>query len=249
MLRAKATETESEAGRQIGAAAVAAALGLDQPAAPTAEPSPPPNEPKPQSNIEALVQELAKAVAGREPAERKELIGHARQAFEASRRSALPPPGETAIARDLKAFDEAAAAVIADPPAAALAEAAAPAAAPAVLSGETAAVGPVGPVDPPQAEQAASAVVSTSDKKGSIARHDPPRVSRRAPPASLRVALRVLIAAWLGLGAVLGYAYLHHPTRATSSTVSPPAPAAVPPAPSPNPGKTLPVPNPLVPME
>ena len=102
MLRAKAPEKPSEAGRQIGAAAVASALGLGEPAAPAPEPSLPPPDPKRQSNIEALVRELAEAVAGREPTERKALIAQARQAFEASRRSAMPPPGESAVLADLQ---------------------------------------------------------------------------------------------------------------------------------------------------
>jgi hypothetical protein len=254
MLRAKAPEKPSEAGRQIGAAAVAAALGLDQSPKPVPEPSPPPGDQKPPSNIEALVGELAKAVAGRDLAERKAIIGQARSAFETSRRSAMPPPGESAVMGDLKAFDAAAAGVIADPPQSAPAAPAetvalSPQAAP--RSSEVTSNLSATRTDAPKAEQTPPPTVATVDReKENSAGQDPRRVSRVAAPVWLRITLRVLIAAWLALGGVLGYAYLHH--RAGRPLPTSPPPGSTPPAaPSaaPTPGKQLPVPDPLIPIE
>jgi hypothetical protein len=255
MLRAKAPEKPSEAGRQIGAAAVAAALGLDEPTAPTPNPSPPPDDPKPQSNIEALVHELAKTVAGRDLAERKAIIAQARSAFEAARRSAMPPPGESAVMRDLKAFDAAAAGVIADPPqpaAAAPAEIAALAPQAAPRSSEVTPNLSATRTDAPKAEQTPPPTLAAVDRENeNIAGKNPPRLPRVAAPVWLRITLRVLIAAWLALGAILGYAYLRHPTVTAPPTssvpASPPASAPVPPAPAS--GKELPVPDPLIPIE
>ena len=255
MLRAKAPEKPSEAGRQIGAAAVAAALGLDQSPTPVPEPSPPPGDQKPPSNIEALVGELAKAVAGRDLAERKAIIAQARSAFEASRRSAMPPPGESAVMGDLKAFDAAAAGVIADPPQsapAAPAETAALSPQAAPRSSEVTSNLSATRTDAPKAEQTPPPAVAAVDRENeNSAGKDPPRLPRAAAPVWLRITLRVLIAAWLALGAILGYAYLRHPTVTTPPTssvpASPPASASVPPAPAS--GKQLPVPDPLIPIE
>lgn len=255
MLRAKAPEKPSEAGRQIGAAAVAAALGLDQSLTPVPEPSPPPGDQKPPSNIEALVGELAKAVAGRDLAERKAIIAQARSAFEAARRSAMPPPGESAVMGDLRAFDAAAAGVIGDPPQSAPASPAETLGPRATPPPSVTATAPPSASADPKTEQAAPAVVPASGGgTGSVTTQDPARVSRAAPPVWLRITLRVLIAAWLALGGVLGYAYLHH--RAVSTlpalpAATPPPVSTAPAAPSaaPTPGKQLPVPDPLIPIE
>jgi hypothetical protein len=255
MLRAKAPEKPPDPGRQIGAAAVAAALGPDDAATPVAESSLPPRDPKPRSNIEALVQELAKTVAGRDLAERKAIIGQARSAFEAARRSAMPPPGESAVVADLKAFDDAAVMVVAEvpePPAAAAAEDSTPIP-PPVAAGEATADAPAIPADGPKAEKAAAPAVAPVDReKENGAGQDPPRLPRAPAPVWLRITLRVLIAAWLVLGGALGYAYLRHPVAAAPPTSPGPATppvSALPPSASPTPGKAMPVPDPLIPME
>ena len=66
-----------------------------------------------------------------------------------------------------------------------------------------------------------------------------PRPQHQPPPASLRIMVRVLIAAWLVLGALLALAYLYHPAGTPKAASTATA----------NSGSTLPAPDPLIPVD